>query len=190
VSISGAGVRSFQVLTRVPALLLCAVAAGCAGGSADHPAAEEVPASIDVHSSAFDAGGPIPRRFTCDGEEVSPPLSWDGVPDKAGALALVVDDPDAPGGTYVHWVVLDVDADADGVEVGEMPSGGVPARNSAGRSGYTGPCPPGGRHRYRFTVYALDAPTGLRAGADLRRALAAVRAHAVARGTLTGTYRR
>jgi Raf kinase inhibitor-like YbhB/YbcL family protein len=149
----------------------------------------DAPSVITVTSTAFDDGGSVPRRFTCDGDEVTPPLAWSGVPSDAAAVALVVDDPDAPSGTFTHWVVLDLPPTTTSLTEGAA-APGPQARNSAGKAAWTGPCPPRGTHRYRFTVVALRERTGLAAGADLREALAAVRDAAVAQGRLTATYAR
>ncbi|MGZ4427854.1 MAG: YbhB/YbcL family Raf kinase inhibitor-like protein [Nocardioidaceae bacterium] len=177
---------------RVQALLLVAACAcglsGCASSS--RPGTPDAPAGIRVTSPAFPAGGRVPVRFTCDGAQISPPLAWRGVPHRARALALVVDDPDAPGGTFIHWVVLDIPVSVHGVGAGHVPRGGVQARSSAGHAAYTGPCPPGGTHHYRFTVYALSARTGLRQGAATGAALTAIAHAAVAQGRLGATYRR
>jgi Raf kinase inhibitor-like YbhB/YbcL family protein len=144
---------------------------------------------ITVTSSAFADGEPIPARFSCDGAGVSPPLAWQGVPPDAQAVALVVDDPDAPRGTFVHWVVLDIDPSVTSVDEAGVP-GNVQARNSAGDPTYFGPCPPKGTHHYRFTVYALSAATGLTPGAKLDEALKAIDKAATAQGRLVGTYTR
>lgn len=161
---------------------------GCGSGGgerADEPATD-APATITVSSPAFDDGGTVPHRFTCHADDVSPPLRWSGVPADARSLALVVTDPDAPGGTYVHWVVLDIDPTTTHVAADAVPAGGTQAANSAGNASYDGPCPPSGTHHYRFTVVALSAPTGLGADAGPADALAAVDEKAVARGTLVG----
>lgn len=174
---------------RVVPLLCCLATAGCA----DDPAADlhvEAPASITVMSTAFDEGGEIPTRFTCDGEEISPPLAWDRTSGDPRAWALVVDDPDAPGGTFVHWVVLDIPRGSRSVAQATAPAGAVQADNTAGHAEYAGPCPPSGRHRYRFTVYGLSAKTGLDDGAALGDALDAISSAAVSRGTLLATYER
>jgi Raf kinase inhibitor-like YbhB/YbcL family protein len=173
------------------ALLVLLLAAGCGGGDdgAEEPATD-LAESITVTSSAFEADQPIPSRYTCDGDNISPPLTWDGVPADARVLALVVDDPDAPGGTYVHWIVLDMNVATASVVEGAVPDSGVQAANSNGDAAYTGPCPPSGTHHYRFIVYALDAPTGLAEGANTDDALAAIDEHAIARGRLTGLYSR
>lgn len=146
--------------------------------------------TISVTSSAFTEGGAIPEQYTCDGEEISPPLTWRGVPDDAAALALVVDDPDAPRGTYTHWVVLDIPSDVTSSDEDGVPRDGVEAENSGGDSSYAGPCPPSGTHHYRFTIYALSSETGLQAGAGLDDALRAVEDRTLAWGRLTGTYAR
>ena len=179
-------------LTRLATLVLAStlLAAGCGGGDDAEEPATDVAESITVTSSAFDADAPIPTQYTCDGDAVSPPLAWDGLPGDAKATALVVDDPDAPGGTYVHWIVLDIAPSTTSVDEGSVPADGVQATNSNGDAAYAPPCPPSGTHHYRFTVYALDGPTGLSEGAGTDDALAAIDDHAVARGRLIGTYSR
>jgi hypothetical protein len=177
--------------SRVPAvwLLVLATAATACGGS---PTSQEIvvdaPEVITVSSPAFREGHPIPARFTCDGEGGYPPLAWHGVPADAAALALVVDDPDAPRRTFVHWVVLDLPVETVGLDEHGVPAGAVQARNSAGHASYFAPCPPSGRHHYRFTVYALGKRTGLHDGAPLDQALRAVESSATAQGRLVGTY--
>jgi Raf kinase inhibitor-like YbhB/YbcL family protein len=148
------------------------------------------PQTITVTSTAVAEGGRVPERYTCDGDNVAPPLAWQGVPDDAAAVALVVDDPDAPRGTFTHWVVLDIPAGVTGSDEAAVPEGGVEAQNSAGRASYFGPCPPSGTHRYRFTVHALSSATGLQPGAALEEALGAIDDRAIAWGRLTGTYSR
>ena len=171
---------------------LAAVAASCSGGQPTTPEESIVTArdAISVTSTAFRDGQPIPAQFTCDGKGGSPPLAWEGVPAGAAALALVVDDPDAPRGTFVHWVVLDIPLGTTAVQGGAVPAGGAQARNTAGHASYYGPCPPSGMHHYRFTVYALSRPTGLPDGAALDQALRAVGSAATAQGRLVGTYAR
>jgi Raf kinase inhibitor-like YbhB/YbcL family protein len=173
-------------------VLAAATLAGCSSATTATTATTESKTAhrLAVTSTAFAAGGRIPVRFTCDGTQTSPPLAWSGVPRRARSLALVVDDPDAPGGTFVHWVVLDIPVGADHVTAGRVPGGAVQAENSAGHPAYTGPCPPSGTHHYRFTVYALRRPTGLAAGAGTEEALRQVARDAVAYGRLVGTYRR
>jgi Raf kinase inhibitor-like YbhB/YbcL family protein len=172
----------------VAALAGAATLTGCGlfGDKVTEPA-RTVPATLTVTSSAFDDGDQVPRRFTCEGQDVSPPLAWTGVPDDVRALALVVTDPDAPGGTYVHWIVLNIDPATRSLAAGEEPEGARQARNSAGHARYDGPCPPSGTHHYRFTLYTLRTPTTLENGVETQRALAAIDAKATGRGVLVGT---
>lgn len=180
--------RAVGVLT-----VLLATAAGtvaCGGGDHDEPA-PSVSASITVRSPDLRAGSSIPRRYTCDGDGDVPRLRWSGVPDNAKALAILVDDGDAPAGPYVHWLVLDLPASATSVD-GHLPTAAHQARDSAGKTGWTPPCPPNGdhAHHYRFTVYALRATTGLPAGVDDARAKKAIDDLAIGRGELAATYKR
>jgi Raf kinase inhibitor-like YbhB/YbcL family protein len=181
-------------LRNVVLLLLCTTGlAGCGGNASSDPpeagpSAGTVPTTITVTSTAFDEGGRIPVRFTCDGDQTSPELAWTGG-GKPAAWALVVDDPDAPG-TFVHWVVLDIPAATRSLAEGSAPAGATQVANSAGSASYAGPCPPSGTHHYRFTVYALPATTGLSGSADPDEAIAKVRSSATAQGTLVGLYSR
>ena len=143
---------------------------------------------MKLRSPAFEHEGFIPKKYSCDGDDISPPLEIDDLPEGAVALALVMDDPDAPGGTFDHWVAYDIEPQAT------IPEGvdllGTEGRNSWGRTGYGGPCPPGGTHRYFFTLYALDARLELASGAtkeELRRALAG---HVLVEDSLMGRYAR
>jgi Raf kinase inhibitor-like YbhB/YbcL family protein len=176
------------IAARVGAAVGSTLLAGCGffGDDVTEPA-PTAPATLVVSSPAFADGAPVPARYTCTGEDVSPPLEWSGVPDGARALALVVTDPDAPNGTYVHWVVFNIDPTTRSLPAGEVPPGARQARNSAGHARYDGPCPPSGTHHYRFTVYVLRTPTTLDDGVDTTRALDAIDAKAVGRGTLVGT---
>jgi hypothetical protein len=176
----------------VVVLLVCGVVVTGCGGH-DQPEEDDVgaPTSIEVTSTAFADGARIPVEFTCDGNQESPPLDWAGAAGaKPATWALVVDDPDAPGGTFVHWVVLDIPRATRSVAAGKVPAGSIQARNSSGSAEYAGPCPPSGTHHYRFTVYALSASTGLHDGAPLDDALAAIGSSAQAQGRLVGVYAR
>lgn len=156
--------------------------------------------SLIVRSSAFGEGKPIPRRHTGDGEDLSPPLSWSGVPAAARELALIVDDPDAPTNEpWVHWVIYKVPILTTELPEGVPPMGrpGVPApavqgKNSWGSPGYRGPAPPKGHgvHRYFFKLYALDTAADLPDGLDKAGLLKAMKGHIVAQAELTGTYHR
>ena len=151
--------------------------------------------AIELTSTAFSEGEMIPRRHSCDGEDVSPPLAWSGVPDATQSLALICDDPDAPGGTWDHWVLFNIPADTTDLPEAvpadpELASGAVNGSNSWGRLGYGGPCPPGGTHRYFFYLYALDTRLTLQSGATKPQLLQAMEGHILAEGQLMGRYRR
>jgi Raf kinase inhibitor-like YbhB/YbcL family protein len=163
---------------------------GCSSGGGPREE-RDLPERIVVSSAAFDAAGVIPRRFTCAGENVSPPLRWSGVPDGTATVALVVDDPDAPRGTYVHWVVVGLDPASARLDEGAVPAGARQLPNSAGKAAWTGPCPPGGpAHHYRFTVYALMRQPQVDGDTDPEAAVEAIEAAATARGRLVGTFGR
>jgi Raf kinase inhibitor-like YbhB/YbcL family protein len=167
--------------------VLAALLAGCSRGAPE--VERDLADTITVTSTAMTEGGAIPARFTCVGADVAPPLAWSGVPSGAAELALVVDDPDAPRGTYVHWVVFHLDQGLDGLAEGSLPGGARQARNSAGKAGYTGPCPPSGpAHHYRFSLYALGQRLDLPDGAGLDEAVGAIDQAATARGRLTATF--
>jgi Raf kinase inhibitor-like YbhB/YbcL family protein len=150
---------------------------------------------LTLTSSAFEPNGPIPPIHTCEGKDVSPPLSWSGVPPGARSLALIVDDPDAPDPaapqrTWVHWVLFNIPADATGLEQGarHLPEGAVQGSNDWKRSGYGGPCPPIGRHRYFFKLYALDAVLSGLSNPDKQQLLAAMEGHILEQTEIIGTY--
>jgi Raf kinase inhibitor-like YbhB/YbcL family protein len=158
--------------------------------------------TIQLESPAFEEGGTIPRKYTCDGEDISPPLAWSAVPEAARSLVLICDDPDAPMGTWTHWVVFDLPAEATGLPEGVAPdetirvaSGGAghvarQGRNDFRKTGYGGPCPPSGTHRYFFRLYALDNTLGLEPGASRKQVLRAMDGHVLAQGQLMGRYAR
>ena len=183
-----------------PAALALAAAllwsCGTDGGRGDASAEEGSPAPFKIWSSGFDHMGEIPSKYTVDGENVSPPLSWSGVPDGTKSLALVVEDPDAPGNVWVHWIVYDIPPGAGGLAEGAgngkapLPAGAKEGRNDWGRTGYGGPSPPSGRHRYFFVLYALDTvlpDLGAPTKAALERAM---KGHVLAKTELVGTYQR
>jgi Raf kinase inhibitor-like YbhB/YbcL family protein len=153
-------------------------------------------AQIQLTSPEFSHGGGIPRLHSCEGENLSPALAWTGVPVERRSLALICEDPDAPRGTYVHWVLYNLSGESVELSRGipavpELPSGARQGRNDSGEIGYTGPCPPAGKpHRYYFRLYALDIMVTLPYGvskAELERAIAD---HILGQGTLMGTYQR
>lgn len=148
---------------------------------------------MQITSSAFREGEAIPRKYTCDGEDVSPPLSWSGAPEGTESFALIVDDPDAPVGTWVHWVIYDLPAGVtslpEGVEAVERPHvGGINGITDFRRLGYGGPCPPSGTHRYFFKLYALDTVMDLPPGSTKKKLLLAMEGHILAEAQLMGTY--
>jgi hypothetical protein len=145
---------------------------------------------MELKSPAFAEGGAIPRQYTCDGADRSPPLAWSGVPAGSQALALIVDDPDAPGKVWVHWVLYDMPPDRTELPENAVPDGAVQGTNDFRKTSYGGPCPPGGTHRYVFTLYALDAPLKLPAGASKEQVLAAMEGHVLGQARLTGRYAR
>lgn len=151
--------------------------------------------SIKLTSTAFQDGGLIPSNYTCDGANVSPTLNWSGVPPTAKALAIVCEDPDAPGKTWVHWVVYDIPPTTMQLSEGivheeKLSNGSKQGTNDFKKVGYGGPCPPSGTHRYFFRLYALDSETSLGLGATKERLLEAIDGHVLAQGELMGKYKR
>ena len=150
---------------------------------------------MNITSSAFGNEEKIPSRYTCDGRDLSPPLAWEKVPQKAESLVLICDDPDAPMGTWVHWVLYDLEPRLsglpEGVEPVEHPAvGGTQGKNDFGRLGYGGPCPPSGTHRYFFKLYALDTTLNLPAGKTKSQVMKAIQGHVLDEAVLMGTYSR
>lgn len=151
---------------------------------------------IQVTSTAFSEGQPIPEKYTCQGRDISPPLQWTEAPAGTRSLALIAEDPDAPMGTWVHWVLYDLSAAA--TQVAEdvpksqyLPDGAKQGLNDFRRLGYGGPCPPAGKpHRYFFTVYALDKVLDLKPGVTRKELERAMENHILAQGQLMGTYQR
>ena len=152
--------------------------------------------SLRVQSSAFSEGGAIPRQYTCDGRDLSPPLSFSGLPPEAKSLALICDDPDAPGKTWVHWVLYNLPPGSKGLPEGvpatkDVPGGGAQGNNDFRKIGYGGPAPPPGKpHRYFFKLHALDSTLNLTEGATKKELLAAMEGHLLAEAALMGTYKR
>lgn len=152
--------------------------------------------TLKLTSSAFEPGATIPKKFTCDGPDVSPALNWSDPPAGTQSFALIADDPDAPVGTWVHWVLYDLPADARSLAENvpkqeQLPSGARQGRNDFRKIGYGGPCPPPGKpHRYFFKLYALDAKLNLKAGAAKAEVEKAMQEHILAQGELMGRYGR
>lgn len=155
--------------------------------------AEVIP--MELTSLAFAHEAPIPVKYSCDGENISPPLAWTDPPAGTQSFALINDDPDAPAGTWVHWVLYNIPAAARGLDEAitaqsTLGDGSLHGENSWGRNDYGGPCPPGGTHRYFFKLYALDGLLDLAAGADKEALLAAMEGHILAEAELMGTFAR
>lgn len=197
----------------IPVLKVCsgflsivALCCSCGSGQSSEKASitpeltsEEISASpistLSLTSSAFSSGDGIPRKYSCDGDDLSPPLAWGDVPQNAAGLVLIVDDPDAPAGTWVHWVLFNIPAETQALledvpAEAELPDGSTHGANSWKRLGYGGPCPPGGTHRYFFKLYALDAQLSLEAGVTKQDVLDAMEGHVLAQGELMGTFSR
>lgn len=148
---------------------------------------------FNIKSSAFTAEGTIPQKYACDGDNISPPLLWAGAPTGVKSFALIVDDPDAPNKTHVHWVVYNIPANA--TELSEnvpdskkLPSGAIQGTNDDNKTGYSGPCPPNGTHRYYFKLYALDITTDIKGDATKDKLLDAMKGHVLAEAELMGKY--
>ncbi len=154
------------------------------------PATEAAMRAFTLTSPAFTAGGPIPAKYTCDGADVSPPLVITGVPAGAQSLALIVEDPDAPRGTWVHWVVWNIAPGAAELAEDAVPVGASLGKTDFGDAAYGGPCPPSGTHRYFFKLYALDAVLSLAPRASKTSLERAMQSHVVGRAELMGTYTR
>lgn len=194
------------------AIFLLAVISGCAAEEKERAAPTPSPTltptaietntkevttmqNISISSGAFQAGGAIPPEYTCDGSNVSPALSWRGIPSNAESIALIMDDPDAPGGTFVHWVLFNIPPGTTELPEGvprnrTLDDGSSQGITDFGRIGYGGPCPPGGTHRYYFRLYALDTMLNLQPGASRKQLDDAMRGHILAQGELMGNYKR
>ena len=186
-------------------LVINLVAVACVAGSAPTsvpaPSMSATPGeggqvmTMTISSSAFENGKAIPVKYTCDGQNVSVPLQWSDPPTAAKSQALIVDDPDAPGGMFVHWVLYNLPPAArelpEGVKTDPtLPDGSRNGSNGAGRSGYMGPCPPSGTHHYFFKLYALDAMLSLATGATKDQLLKAMQGRILAQAQVMGTYSR
>jgi Raf kinase inhibitor-like YbhB/YbcL family protein len=183
--------KGFSLASAIGATLLALAA--CGGGSEGPDVLATVEgktATIHVTSPAFENGGRIPATFTCDGADEAPALVWESVPAGAQSLALIMEDPDAPGGTWTHWVMYSVNPESSGFPEGATDRV-LQGENDFDRTGYGGPCPPsGGDHRYFFRLYALDSELDLGPGATKSELLAAMDGHVVGVGQLMGTYGR
>ena len=166
------------IISGVVVILLAVIASFAAEG-----------AKMKITSSAFQEGGNIPSKFTCDGSDISPPLQITGVPLEAKSLVLIADDPDAPSGLFTHWLIWNIPPQTNSISEGSAPKG-VHGTNDFGKPDYKGPCPPSGTHRYSFKIYALDRELDLRGGAKRSQLDAAMKGHVVAQGVIVGRYAR
>jgi len=172
------------------ALVLGAVQPGCGSPSAE----DNAPVSIKIGSPNFQEGGEIPARFACHGKNMSPALSWQGAPANTKSFALILSDPDAPFRTFIHWVYYNLPSGTTQLPEGipmdlpQLPDGSLQGMNSFDMLGYGGPCPPGGTHRYVFTIYALDEMLDLKPKASEKALQRAMQGHILAEGKLMGRY--
>lgn len=175
-------------------VVLAITLTGCLGNRAEIPEPQaKTTTPITLESSAFAPNGSIPAQYTCTGENASPPLSWSELPPETSSLALVMDDPDAPGGTFVHWVVYNLPPETRELPSAlptesTLPNGGSQGKSSFGKTGYGGPCPPSGTHRYSFRLYALDKAVDLPPGATKAELFEALNNSVLAIAQLTGRY--
>lgn len=177
-------------------LALCVFSGIFAASAADSAGGGKTDAAITVTSSSFHANQSIPAPFGCEGGDSSPALQWSGVPSGAKSLALICEDPDAPSGTWSHWILWNLPATTTELAAKQstaetLSNGAKQGTNDFKRIGYSGPCPPPGKaHRYIFTIYALDATLSLKAGATRQQLLRAMEGHILAQGRIMGTYQR
>ena len=184
-------------------LVMILVLAACGGGQDEVSEVGKVeegekgdfPMALELTSSAFEHEGMIPAKYTCDGQDISPPLTWEKAPEGTESFVLICDDPDAPGRTWVHWVLFNLPAETRSLPEAvaaepEPAAGGRHGKNSWGRLDYGGPCPPSGTHRYFFKLYALDTPLDLSAGAKKQQVLDAMDGHILDQATLMGRYQK
>src|SRR5271165_7216095 len=187
---------TLTAVPRIRILRLILAAVWLLGGCSIHGQAKGGTMSFQISSSAFSPGETIPKKFTCDGPDLSPQLSWREAPEGAQSFALIMDDPDAPVGTWVHWMLYDLPGDMKGLPEGvakveQLDSGARQGRNDFGNIGYGGPCPPGSKvHRYFFKLYALNAKLNLRAGASKKDLEQAMKGHILGQTEVMGKYGR
>ncbi len=195
--------RRIQIIRRQHSIVLCGalvlvflfVACGRGEAIPSLPAQGGETMAFALTSSAFTQDGMIPSKYTCDGQDISPPLTWREPPEETQSFALIADDPDAPMGTWVHWVIYNIPADARELAEGtpqdtELSDGSRQGKNSWPKLGYGGPCPPSGTHRYFFKLYALDTILELEPGANKKQLLKAMEGHILAETELMGKYSR
>lgn len=150
----------------------------------------QLKSTMEITSPVFSTGEQIPMKYTCDGENISPALQIKNVPDSAKSLALILDDPDAPAGNWTHWIVWNIAPETLLISEGTAPAGSVEGKNSWGKTGYGGPCPPSGIHRYFFKLYALDSSLSLPVGSDKAALQKEIEGHTLVTAELVGRYSR
>lgn len=176
-------------IMRTPVIPFAILAAVPAAALANPPNTGHPTPPLAVSSPAFKSNSPIPAEYTCEGAGTPPPLAWSRVPDATKSIAILVEDPDAPKGTFTHWLVTGIRPTTTSLDKGgDLPAGAMTSRNGNGEAGYAAPCPPSGRHQYHFDVFALDIarPTAT-SRADF---LAAINGHILAKGELVGTVQK
>lgn len=176
-----------SILLAISYLFLILLGMTACGGSTPIQPEEAGVSSLQITSAAFEQGAAIPVKYSCDGQDISPPLAWSGTPEEAQSLVLITDDPDAPVGTWVHWVMFDIPVDTNSLPEG-VQDAGTDGNNSWGRTGYGGPCPPSGAHRYFYKLYALDTMLNLEPGATKEDVEKAMQGHILSQGELMGKY--
>ena len=173
--------------------VMVVIVSGCVSTNTEE---ECVTNNISVYSDGFENGARLASDYSCDGENISPDLHWEAIPDGTKSIALIMDDPDAPGRTFVHWVLYNIPASSRGFSGGvkkntSLEDGSLQGKNDFGRIGYDGPCPPPGKpHRYFFKVYALDTKPALKSGITKKQLEKAMSGHILAKGEIIGTYGR
>lgn len=182
----------FKLIAGAVLMTMLLLVGGCA---AEDEAAPDAAGGMQLHSAAFEDGGDIPAQYSCDGAGISPPLVWDHLPGETGSLVLIVDDPDAPLGTWVHWLLYNIPPETVGLAEDLPGKSGIPPGSQQGlnswrKEAYGGPCPPSGEHRYFFKLYALDSRLDLASGADKKELMAAMEGHVLDQGQLVVHYRR
>jgi Raf kinase inhibitor-like YbhB/YbcL family protein len=192
--------KRYLIVAWSAAVLAVSAACGDGGQPADQglsasPEKGEQAMPFELTSTAFAAGESIPRKYTCDGQDISPPLQWKDPPEGTQSFALIVDDPDAPRGTWVHWVLYNLPPSARALPEAlssdaDLPDGSRNGQNSWQRLGYGGPCPPSGTHRYFFKLHALDAQLNLAAGGSKEELLRRMEGHILATAETMGVYAR
>lgn len=185
--------RTVSILFTIIVLAACAPSTPIIPTAPQDPLAEEGITSITFTSDAFTQGQPIPGKYTCKGENISPALAWGEPPVGTQSFALIMEDPDAPGNTWVHWLLFNIPASSRGLPEAiasdaTLPDGSMSGNSSFGKPGYDGPCPPSGTHHYVFKLYALDEMLAISAGADKGELEKAMVGHILAQGELTGIF--